>query len=306
MSDAVIECEGLTKDFGRKRAVWDLSLRVPRGAVYGLLGRNGCGKTTTIKLLLGLLRPTRGTCRVLGHPSGGMPPGVRERVGYLIEGHPLYRTWTIRQLESFTRSFYRAWDAAFFRQVTDRFELDPARRAWSLSRGERGMVALALVLAAGPEVLVLDDPALGLDALARRRFLETMIEVIQREGRTILFSSHNLADVERVADRIGVMDRGVLRVDCPTEDFLGRVRKVEIAAPATLEGVVSFPGLLDYEQKAGRLALTLVNLDDERRGRLKALSPDGFEEFPLNLEDAFIAYTGSRALRAPKGGPDVS
>lgn len=305
MSDLVIECEGLTKEFGKTRAVWDLTLRIPRGTVYGLLGRNGCGKTTTIKLLMGLLRPTRGTCRLLGHPSADLPPAVRERVGYLIEGHPLYRSWKIRQLESFTRSFYRAWDAGFFRQVLERFELDPARRAWSLSRGERGMVALALVLAAGPEVLVLDDPALGLDALARRRFLETVIEIIQREGRTILFSSHNLADVERVADRIGVMDRGVLRADCPTHEFLDRVRKVEIAPPATLEAIVSFPGLLDYERKGERLALTLVNLDDERRARLKALSPDGLEEFPLNLEDAFIAYTGSRPLRGGQGGSYV-
>lgn len=301
MSDWAIECEGLTRDFGKKRAVWDLTLRVPRGCVYGLLGRNGCGKTTTIKLLLGLLRPTRGACRVLGQSSWGMPPGVRERVGYLIEGHPLYRAWTIRQLESFTRAFYVRWDGAAFRQVMGRFELEPSRRIWGLSRGERGMVALALLLASRPEVLILDDPAMGLDAIARRQFLETMIQVIQAEGRTILFASHHLADVERVADRVAVMDRGVLRADCPTDEFLARVRRVELAADAA--GLDDLPGLLDVDRRNGRTAVTLVDFDDAKRERLRALVPGGFEEVPLNLEDAFIAYTGSRTLR--KGGTRV-
>ena len=137
MSNWAIECEGLTRDFGKKRAVWDLNLQIPHGCVVGLLGRNGCGKTTTIKLLMGLLRPTRGVCRVLGQSSDVMPESVRERVGYLIEGHPLYRTWKIKQLESFTRPFYKKWDEKLFRTAMDRFELDSKRRVWSLSRGER-------------------------------------------------------------------------------------------------------------------------------------------------------------------------
>jgi ABC-2 type transport system ATP-binding protein len=160
------------------------------------------------------------------------------------------------------------------------------------------MVALALVLAAGPEVLILDDPALGLDAIARRTFLETMIKVIQGEGRTILFASHHLGDVERVADRVVVMEKGVLRVDCPTEEFLHRVRRVEFEVSSLPTGIEAFPGLLDVESKGGRARLTLVNLDDERRAQLKLLAPDGFDEVPLNLEDAFIAYTGSRPLRS--------
>ncbi|HVR87174.1 MAG TPA: ABC transporter ATP-binding protein, partial [Planctomycetota bacterium] len=184
MIECAIECEGLTKEFGPNRAVWDLHLRIPRGTVCGFLGRNGCGKTTTIKLLMGFLRPTRGTCKVLGHPSFDMPDPVRAKVGYLIEGHPLYRAWKVRQIEAFVRTFYPRWDEALFRDLLTRFEIDPATRVWNLSRGQRGMVALGLVLASGPEVLVLDDPALGLDAIARRTFLETVIKVIQKEGRT--------------------------------------------------------------------------------------------------------------------------
>jgi len=297
MSDWAIECEGLTRDFGRKRAVWDLNLRVPRGSVVGFLGRNGCGKTTTIRLLMGLLRPTAGVCRVLGHESFSMPDDVRARVGYLIEGHPLYRTWKIRQLEAFVRPCSPRWDAAYFKDILGRFDIDPASRVWSLSRGQRGMVALALVLASGPELLILDDPAMGLDAIARRTFLESVLKVIQKEGRTILFASHHLGDVERIADRVVVMEKGVLRVDCPTDEFLQRVRRVEFESPTIPSGADAFPGLLDLESKGGRVRLTVVNLDDERRDQLRKLAPGGFDEVPLNLEDAFIAYTGSRPLR---------
>lgn len=303
MTDYVIECEGLTRDFGTQRAVWDVTFRVPRGCVYGILGRNGSGKTTTIKMLMGLLRPTRGSCRVLGQESWSMPEDVREKTGHLIEGHPLYRSWRIRQLRSFTRSFYRRWDDRLFAEVVERFELDPAKRVWSLSRGQRGMVALALVLAARPEILILDDPTMGLDAIVRRKFLETMIQVIQAEGRTILFASHHLGDVERVADRIAILERGVLRVDCPTHEFIQRVRRVEADLERASPDLESFPGLLSLERRDSRLVMTLVNLDEEKRLRLRALLPGGFEEIPLNLEDAFIAYAGRRPARAVSGSP---
>ena len=301
MSDWVIECEALTKDYGRKRAVWDLNLRIPRGCVYGLLGRNGCGKTTTIKLLLGLLRPTRGACRVFGHSSTELPDEIRARIGYLVEGHPLYRTWRIRQLAEFTQAVSPRWDPVLFRETMRRFEIDPAARIWTLSRGQRGMIALSLVLCAGPELLILDDPSMGLDAVIRHKFLETMIEIIQTEGRTILFASHHLADVERVADRIGIMERGVLRVDCPTDRFTERVRKVEFAfegEPSQLDG---FPGLLEIQRRGPRTTMTVANFDDEKRDRLKELSVEGFEELSLNLEDAFVAYAGRSPSQAVVG-----
>ncbi|MBI2931885.1 MAG: ABC transporter ATP-binding protein [Planctomycetes bacterium] len=294
MTEWVIECEGLTKDYGRKRAVWDLNLRVPKGCVTGLLGRNGCGKTTTIKLLLGLVEPTRGAARVLGHPSTDLPEDVRERVGYLIEGHPLYRSWRIRQLESFTRAFYRRWDTQLFAKVLSRSELDPAQRVWSLSRGQRGMVALALVLASEPELLILDDPAIGLDPVVRRTFLEAVIQMIHAEGRTILFASHHLADVDRVADRIVILEKGVLRVDCAVHEFMERVRRVSFDVKGDAPALEDFPGLLECDVRGSSATLTIANFDDEKRDRLRRLVADGFQEIPLNLEDAFISYAGRR------------
>lgn len=291
MNDYAIECSGLTKDYGPKRALWDLSLRVPRGSVYALLGRNGCGKTTTIKLLMGLLRPTRGTCRVLGEPSDAMSESVRERIGYLVEGHPLPRTWRVRQLERFVRAFYRTWDASFYARCLDRFEIDASQRVWSLSRGQRGLVALALTAAPNPELMVLDDPSIGLDAVVRRTFLESMVELIQREGRTILFASHHLADVERVADRIGILENGVLRADCTVETFLARVRRVEFALAGELG---EFPGLLDVRRNGERVTITVANYGGGLDERLTAMGARDVEAVPLNLEDAFVAYAGRK------------
>lgn len=296
MPEWAVECEGLTKDYGARRAVWDLNLRVPRGSVTALLGRNGCGKTTTLKLIVGQLRPTRGCARILGHSSINLPDDVKKRVGYLVEGHPLYRTWSVRQLESFTRAFYPKWDRALFAQSLDRFEIDPARRVWSLSRGQRGMVALALVVAAEPEVLILDDPSMGLDAVVRRQFLEVMIETIQREGRTILLASHQLADVERVSDRIAILDGGVLRVDCRIDEFLERLRRVEFEYDGDPAAFASFPGLVEWSRKGAQFSMTLVDLDEEKRERIKTLAK-AYEEVPMNLEDSFVAYAGRRPGR---------
>jgi ABC-2 type transport system ATP-binding protein len=293
-----IECEGLTKDYGTKRAVWDLSLKIPRGCVFALLGRNGCGKTTTIKMLMGLLHPTRGTCRVLGRDSASLPDEVRSRVGYLVEGHPLPRTWRVRQLEAFARACAPRWDAALFARSIGRFEIEPSRRIWSLSRGQRGLVSLALVLAAQPEVLVLDDPSMGLDAVVRRTFLQSMVELIQSEGRTILFASHHLADVERAADRIGIMEQGVLRVDCAVDEFLARVRRVEFELDGPEAPLETMPGLLERERRGAQTIATFVNFDGAARERLASLGAREIEEVPLNLEDAFVAYAGRGARGA--------
>ncbi len=288
-----IDCDGLTRDFGSKRAVWDLGLKVPTGCVYGLLGRNGSGKSTTLKMLLGMLPPTRGACRLLGEDSAALSPATRRRVGYLLEGHPLWRTWRVSQLRDLVRPHHSAWNDRLFDETLERFEIDPSRRVWTLSRGQRGMVNLALVLAPEPELLIMDDPALGLDPVVRRRFLEMMIQVLHREGRTVLFASHNLADVERVADRVGILENGVLRVDCRTDEFLEGVRRVEFAGSPPPE-LGTFPGLLEVEAKGDRTVLSVAAFDDEKRRQLSALLPQGYEEVPLSLEDAFVAYAGRR------------
>jgi len=222
----VITTERLTKYYGDQCVVDALNLRVPQGSVYALLGRNAAGKSTVIKMLLGFVQPNWGRAEILGEDSADLRPSTRERIAYLAEGHPLYRWMTVGEAVRFTRSFYHSWNQDLLDQILDHFELPSRAKIRRLSHGQRAQVSLALAIAPDPELLILDDPTLGLDTVVRRDFLESLIQIIQRRGRTILFSSHILGDVERVADRIGILVDGVLRVDCPTEHLKESVRKV--------------------------------------------------------------------------------
>jgi ABC-2 type transport system ATP-binding protein len=287
----VIVTDRLTKYYGAHCAVDGLNLRVAQGSVYGLLGRNGAGKTTAIKMLLGMAQPSYGRAEVLGEDSLSLRPETRARIAYLAEGHPLYRWMTIGQAVRFTRPFYAQWNQHLLEQILDHFELSQRRRIGRLSRGQQAQVALALAVATDPELLILDDPTLGLDTVVRRDFLESLIQIIQRRGRTILFSSHILGDVERVAERIGILVDGVLRVDCPTDHFKDSVRKMLLEFDDALPELPDCPGLVNRRQVGRKLELVVVGFGDRHRQLFDSLRPRGIEVIEFNLEDAFIEYT---------------
>ena len=198
---------------------------------------------------------------------------------------------TIGQAVGFTRAFYKRWNQPLLDQILDHFELSPKRRIRRLSRGQQAQVALALAVATDPELLILDDPTLGLDTVVRRDFLESLIQIIQRRGRTILFSSHILNDVERVADRIGILTDGVLRVDCPTDHFKDSLRKVILEFDGDPPELPACPGLVNSRRIGHKWELVLVGFDDERQKLFEPLHPIGIEVIDFNLEDAFIEYT---------------
>jgi ABC-2 type transport system ATP-binding protein len=181
--------------------------------------------------------------------------------------------------------------------VLKHFNLEQRRKAKELSRGERAGLCLALTLAPDPELLILDDPALGLDPVARRSLLESMLYVTRREGRTILFSSHVLADVERVADRIAILDRGVLRADCSLETFRGRVCRLVLRFGGPPPPLPEIPGLLHSFRTESEIALTIANVTPEIRRQLEALPSAQITTTPLDLEEAFISYVGDRGER---------
>jgi ABC-2 type transport system ATP-binding protein len=287
----VIVTENLTKYYDGRCAVNSLNLHVAQGTVYGLLGRNGAGKSTTIKMLLGMAHPSYGQAQLFGEDAAQLRPQTRGRIAYLAEGHPLYRWMTIGQAVKFSRAFYARWNQRLLEQILDHFELSPKRRIRRLSRGQQAQVALALAVAADPELLILDDPTLGLDTVVRRDFLESLIQIIQRRGRTILFSSHILGDVERVADRIGILVDGVLRVDCPTDHFKQSLRKVVLEFSGTPPEVPSCAGLVNERVVGRKLELVLVGFSDEHRQLFESLHPRNIEVIDFNLEDAFIEYT---------------
>lgn len=290
----MIQTRGLTKYFGAKPAVYDLNLSVPRGCVFAFLGRNGSGKTTTIRMLMGLLAPTRGTGTVLGRDIRALTPETRARIGYLTEEHPLYGWMKVRECGEFQSRFYPRWNNQVYRGVVGHFGLKPEARARDLSRGERAGLCLALTLAPEPELLVLDDPGLGLDPVARRALVESMIFLTRKSDRTIFFSSHQLSDVERVADYLAVFDRSVLRACCPVERFRERVRQVRLRFAGPPPSMPNLPGLLQTVRLENELRVTLVAHNGEAEQALRGLNPREMETMPLSLEDAFISYLGER------------
>ena len=294
MGEYVIETRGLTRYFGAKCAVDDLTLRVPRGCVFGFLGRNGCGKTTTIRMLMGLLEPTRGSCSVLGQDSADLRPDIRARIGYLAEGHHVYGWMRVGECGSFQASFFERWNEELFRAVIDYFRLDPKARAGDLSRGERAGLCLAMTLAPEPELLILDDPALGLDPVARRALLEAMVYVTRGVDRTILFSSHLLGDVERVADQIAVLDVGHLRACCTLETFRGHVRRQVLRFAGSPPEMPAIPGLLDSVRRENEVLVTIVGDGKAAAEVFRRMGAERIEPVEMDLEEAFISYVGRR------------
>jgi ABC-2 type transport system ATP-binding protein len=290
----VIEIDHLTKFYGKREIVRDLSLTIPAGSIYGFLGRNGMGKTTTIRILLGMEEPTRGRTRVLGEDSQHLSPATRARIGYLPEGHHVYGWMTVRECGKFQASFFPNWKQDVFEAVITHFRLEPKMKAGHLSRGQRAGLCLALTLAPEPELLVLDDPALGLDPVARRSLLQSMLYVTRQPHRTILFSSHLLSDVERVADRIVVLDGGGLRADCTVETFRQRLKHYVLKFRDTPPHAPPLPGLLESFRTDSELLMTLANVTPEVEARLSALQPESMEPVEMTLEDAFVSYVGER------------
>ncbi len=281
----------LTKFYDRRRVVHALDLRIPRGTVYGFLGRNGSGKSTTIKMLMGLVRPDAGRAELWGCPADELRPEVRARIAYVAEGHPLCRWMSIDESIRFTQAFYPRWNGELADQVLDHFALSRRKKISRLSKGQQAQVSLMLAVATEPELLILDDPTLGLDTVVRKDFLEALIQVIQRRGRTVLFSSHILSEVERLADRIGILVDGVLRADCPTEHFRESVKKVVVDFHGPIPEFPGCSGLVSTRQVGTTLELVLVGFDDGQRQAVEALEPRTIELVDLSLEEAFVEYT---------------
>ena len=208
LADAIIDLANLSRRFGAKAALDGVTLSVPRGGVYGLVGANGAGKTTLIRHILGLLRAEHGTVRVFGLDPVADPVGVLSRIGYLSEENDLPEWMRVDELIAYSRAFYPRWDDAYAEELKRSFALDGNARIKTLSKGNKARVGLLAALAYRPELLVLDEPSSGLDPVVRRDILEAVIRTIADEGRTVLFSSHLLEEVERVADHVTMIANG--------------------------------------------------------------------------------------------------
>ena len=294
-----IQASGLTRFFGGRCAVDGLSFNVPRGSVLAFIGRNGAGKTTTIRMLLGLLTPTRGRAMILGHDSTNLLPQVRARIGYMAEGHPVYPWMRVGQYAGFQSSCYPHWRQSTFAAVIDYFAIQSQTKAGDLSHGQRAGLHLATTLAIEPELLMLDDPATGLDPAARRSLLEAMIYFTRNRERTIFFSTHLLDDVERIADQVAVLDYSVLRASCSVETFRDRVRQISGHFPSPPPSdLPDIPGLLRATRGDNDLTLIVANDTGRTEQILNSLGAESVDEQPLSLEDALTAYVGRQGKKS--------
>jgi ABC-2 type transport system ATP-binding protein len=217
VAEPVVSVTDLTRHFGARAALASVNLSLPRGAVYGLVGANGAGKTTLIRHVLGLLRPERGLVRVFGLDPVADPVGVLSRIGYLSEDHDLPGWMRVDEFMAYIRAFHPAWDDAYAEELKVAFELDPKARIRHLSKGQKARTGLLVALAHRPELLVLDEPSSGLDPVVRRDIVDAIIRTTAGEGRTVLFSSHLLDEVERVADHVTMIDHGRIVLSAPLD-----------------------------------------------------------------------------------------
>ena len=218
-AEPVIEISDLTRRFGAREALSSVTLQIPRGGVYGLVGANGAGKTTLIRHILGLLRSEKGSVHVFGRDPVADPVGVLSRIGYLSEENDLPSWMRVDELMRYSRAFYRGWDDAYAAELQTMFALDPAAKIKTLSKGQKARAGLVVALAHRPELLVLDEPSSGLDPIVRRDILGAVLRTIAHEGRTVLFSSHLLEEVEQVADHVTMIRRGEIVVSAPLQDI---------------------------------------------------------------------------------------
>src|SRR4051794_12219730 len=216
--ETVVAVEGLVRRFGAKTALGGVTLRVPRGVVFGLVGANGAGKTTLIRHILGLLKAQMGSVRVFGRDPVADPVGVLSRIGYLSEENDLPGWMRVDELMRYSRAFYPGWDDAYAGELRTMFALDLAAKIKTLSKGQKARTGLVIALAYRPELLVLDEPSSGLDPIVRRDILGAVLRTIADEGRTVLFSSHLLEEVEQVADHVTMMRQGEVVVSAPLHE----------------------------------------------------------------------------------------
>ena len=281
---------------GRAFEINDLTLRVPKGAIYGFLGPNGSGKTTTIRLILGLLRPMAGTIRVLERdvPRDIVP--VLARTGYVPEQPHLDATLTVDEAVRFHAAFYPTWDQPWAARLLTDFELDPTRPVGKLSKGQRGKLMMLLALAQRPELLLLDEPTDGLDPVVRRDILAAVLDYVAQRGATVFVSSHLIHELERICDWVAVMDRGALVSELPMQEFKSGIKRLRVTgAPPQLTGLPFT--LLARVPNGTTEAWVVSGWRPEMAGYFETGALALREVVDLDLEEGFVELL--RAARRP-------
>jgi ABC-2 type transport system ATP-binding protein len=300
-SEAVVEIDGLSRSFGRKVALRGVSLTVPRGVVFGLVGENAAGKTTLIKHILGLLKAQSGTVRVFGLNPVSEPVQVLSRLGYLSEDRDLPDWMRLHEMLRYLQAFYSTWDAEYAESLRQQFDLDPRARIKTLSQGQRARAGLLAALAFRPELLVLDEPSTGLDPIVRREILAAIIRTIAQEGRTVLFSSHLLDEVERVSDHVALIDRGEIVLRGSLEEIKSLHHRLTLRFDEPVARPPAILGSARWEGFGREWSAVCPGSIDEIRSQAAGIGAEVVEDVSPTLEDIFVAHAGSARTNGAEG-----
>ncbi|HEX2911406.1 MAG TPA: ABC transporter ATP-binding protein [Chloroflexia bacterium] len=287
-----IQVEALTCTYKNKVAVDHLSLHVPTGSVYGFLGPNGAGKTTTIKTLLGLRPLQSGTVTVLGSDLSRQGLEYRQRIGYMPETSNLYGHMTVYQLIETARRLSTRWNNRAVLRYLDLFNLPLKEKVRKLSKGMKGQLALTIALGSEPDLLILDEPTSGLDPLKRYEFLNHIVREVSSAGRTIFFSSHNLSEVEQIADTVAIINEGRLVIEDNLDDLKAREKAVKVGfdQPVWVHDLENIPGVRQVLQEGRRFRLLVRGNAEDVAAELRGYGARSVEVVDMNLEAIFIAY----------------
>jgi ABC-2 type transport system ATP-binding protein len=288
---AIVETIDLRKRYEDVEALRGLSLHVPPGSLFGFLGRNGAGKTTAIKVLLGMTRPTSGQARVFGLDAGRSDASVeiRRRTGFVSEEKDLYDAMTVAEIIRFTAAFYPRWRADLERRYLASFDLPLERKVKALSRGMRTKLALLLALSRGADLLVLDEPTAGLDPAVTEEVLQALVRHVASQEMTVFFSSHQIAEVEQIADRVAIVDRGRVVVSGALDDLRENYRRIQLVFDGEApQREFRAPGV-ERVRREGRVLSVLSSLGAERIvDEARALSPLSVDVTPVTLKEIFL------------------
>lgn len=300
MNDWVIQTDCLSKRFGSKYALEQLSLAVGAGQIHALVGANGAGKSTLFRILLGFLSPSSGGARILGRDCASLKPCDRALIGYVNEEHTLPEWMRIDELKAMRMREYVNWNARAFDEVIGHYQVLPKQRVRELSRGERAGFNLALALAQSPQLLILDEPTLGLDVVAKRAFLESLMYSNATESCTVIYCSHQMEEIERIADNLIVMERGRLMSHCAPDDFCARVSHWICDIPFKGPEPSEIPGYLMRQKLDGLHHYFVLDQDDSFAGYLRGAGARSAQRMPVSLDRAVNAFLAKNHA-APQG-----
>ena len=296
MADPIIETTDLRKSYDGVDALKGLTLGVPRGSICGLLGRNGAGKTTTLKVLLGMARPTAGQARVFGLPADGRETSVeiRRRCAFVSDEKDLYDGFTVEQMIRFTAGFYPNWRAELEQEYLRKFELPHFRSVKDLSRGMRTKLALLLALSSGAELLLLDEPTSGLDPAVTEEVLQALVAHVARQETTVLFSSHQLAEVEQIADHVAIVERGRALVDGALDELRASYRRVQVVfAESAPEVDWRTAGVVGVRREGRVLSVLASSGSDRIVDEARSFKPVSVDVLPVTLKEIFLETVAS-------------